>query len=534
MSQLKDLQTQLARGSISRREFLARAAAIGAIGGVAPTLLGESAEAATPKKGGRLRIGIADAYTSDSLDPAESVSMMQAAIEHGQIGNNLVEIDADGETQPELAESFESTPDAAKWTFKLRKGIEFHNGKTMEAEDVVYSINHHRGPDSKSGAKGVMGGIQDIKADGKHTVIFELSGGSADFPYIMSDFHLHIVPAGTKGAAAFNKGIATGPYILQSFEPGVRSFSTRNPNYWKAGRAHFDEVETIGIADGNSRTNALKTAAIDLMNRCEQKTVYLLKQTPGIQVVQTDGTQHYSIPMHTQLAPFDNNDVRLALKYAIDREAVLKTILRGIGYLGNDFPIGKANRYRATEEEIPQRQYDPDKAQFHLKKAGLSTLDVTLQAADAAFTGAVDTGVLYTEHAAKAGINITVDRVPEDGYWNEIWLKSPFCFCFWFGRPTEDMMFSTTYAADAAWNDAHWQHERFNKLLVEARGLLDKAKRREIYVEMQRIVRDEGGTIIPVFASDLMAATDKLKHGKVAANIQMDGLRVAERWWYDA
>ena len=95
-------------------------------------------------------------------------------------------------------------------------------------------------------------------------------------------------------------------------------------------------------------------------------------------------------------------------------------------------------------------------------------------------------------------------------------------------------MFSTTYAADAAWNDAHWQHERFNKLLVEARGLLDKVKRREIYVEMQRIVRDEGGTVIPVFASDLMAATDTLKHGKVAANIQMDGLRVAERWWFDA
>ena len=534
MSDFSDLEKQLSRGTISRREFLARAAAIGVVGGVAPSLLGESAEAATPKKGGRLRIGITDANTSDSLVPEESVSMMQAAVEHGQIGNNLVEIDADGVPQPELAESFEASPGAAKWVFKLRKGIEFHNGKSLEAADVVYSINHHRGPDTKSGAKGVMGGIANVKADGKHTVVFELSGGSADFPFIVSDFHLHIFPEGTKGTEEFNKGVGTGPYMLQEFEPGVRCFTKRNPNYWKSGRAHFDEVETIGIADSNSRTQALQTGAIDLMNRCEQKTVRMLRQAPGIEVVQTDGTQHYSIPMHTQLAPFDNNDVRLALKYAIDREALLKIILRDIGYLGNDFPIGKANRYRATEEEIPQRQYDPDKAKFHLKKAGFDSLDITLQAADAAFSGAVDTGVLYADHAAKAGINIKVDRVPDDGYWNDIWLKSPFCFCFWFGRPTEDMMFSTTYAADAAWNDAHWQHERFNKLLVEARAMLDKVKRREIYVEMQRIVRDEGGTVIPVFASDLMAATDKLKHGKVASNIQMDGLRVAERWWYDS
>ena len=533
MSNMKELERQLAQGSISRREFLHRAAAIGVVGGV-PALLTESAQAMTPKKGGRLRMGLADASTSDSLVPEESNTMMTAAVEHGQIGNNLVEVDADGVPQPELAESFESTPDAAKWVFKLRKGIEFHNGKSLESEDVVYSINHHRGADTKSGAKGVMGGIVDIKTDGKHTVIFEMSGGSADFPFIMTDFHLHIFPAGTMGAAEFNKGIATGPYMLQDWDPGVRCFTKRNPNYWKEGRAHFDEVETLVITDNNSRTNALRTGAIDLMNRCEQKTVHMLRQTEGIEVVQTDGTQHYSIPMHTQLAPFDNNDVRLALKYAIDREALLKIILRDIGYLGNDFPIGKANRYRATEEEIPQREYDPDKAKFHLKKAGMSTLDITLQAADAAFSGAIDTGVLFAEHAAKAGININVDRVPDDGYWSDVWLNSPFCFCYWLGRPTEDMMFSTAYAADAAWNDAHWQHERFNKLLVEARGMLDVVKRREIYVEMQRIVRNEGGTIIPVFASDLMAATDKLKHGKVASNTQMDGLRVAERWWFDA
>ena len=531
MSEHDRIAHLLEDGRISRREFMARAAALGA-GATVPALLSEAAGAEEPKKGGRLRMGVTDAFTSDSLDPALSVTIMQALMTHGQLMNNLVEIDHEGNTIPELAESWESTPDASQWTFDLRKDVEFHNGKSLEAQDVIYSFNHHRGEDSKSGAKGILEAITDIKADGKHRVIFSLSGGSADFPFITSEFHMSIFPDGTKSVEEFNRGIGTGPYVLESFDPGVRALVKRNPNYWKAGRAHFDEVETLGIADISARTNALQTDEIDVMNRCERKTVHLLRQAEGIVVEQTNGTQHYTAPMHTELAPFDNNDVRLALKYAVDRQNLLDNILRGTGVLGNDHPISRANRYCATDEEIPQRPYDPDRAKFHLKKAGYDTLAVTIQAADAAFPGAVDTGVLMREHAVAAGIDITVERVPEDGYWNDTWLKSPWCFCFWFGRPTEDMMFSTAYAANAAWNDAHWKHERFNQLLVEARAMLDESKRREMYVEMQRIVHNEGGTLVPIFASDLMATTDRLRHGPLATNIQMDGLRLPERWWF--
>ena len=96
--------------------------------------------------------------------------------------NCLVEIDHQGNPIPELAESWEASKDAATWTFKLRQGVEFHNGKTMTAEDVIFSINHHRGEDSKSAAKGIVDQIKDIRADGKYRVIFELIGGNADFP----------------------------------------------------------------------------------------------------------------------------------------------------------------------------------------------------------------------------------------------------------------------------------------------------------------------------------------------------------------
>ncbi len=526
MGKLKELERLLAQGRISRREFLKQVSALGLAAAVSPMVLPGAANAEKPKRGGRLRLGLSGGSTTDSLDPATITDMMMQVINQGQIRNSLVEIDVNNQPIPELAESWEPTPDAKKWVFKLRKGVEFHNGKTMTAEDVIYSINHHRGKDSKSAAKALLDAVEEIKADGKYTVIFTLKGGNADFPYILSDYHLTISPAGSN----FLDGIGTGGYILKEYEPGVRAFAVRNPNYFKENRAFFDEVETICINDVNARTNALKTGQIDVMNRCELKTVHLLQRMPGIQVMKQQGFKHYTFAMLCDVSPYDLNDVRLGLKYAVDREQMVKTILRGYGTVGNDHPISTANRYHASE--LPQRKYDPDKAKFYMKKAGKLGETFRLHVSEAAFVGAIDAGVLYRESAAKAGIKIEVVREPSDGYWSNVWMKKPWCAVFWSGRPTEDMMFSTAYAAGAPWNDTHWENKRFNELLVAARAELDEKKRREMYVEMQRLVRDEGGVVVPMFAMDLAAATDKIRHGKLGVNWELDGFRCAERWWF--
>ena len=528
MPKLDKLERLLTEGKISRREFVTQMAALGLTAAIAPSFLTSTAAAATPKKGGRFRVGLAGAATTDSLDPATLPDMMPQTVNR-QLRNSLVEITPDSEPIPELAESWDASADASRWTFKLRKGVEFHNGKSFEAQDVIDSINHHRGKDSKSAAKGIVDPIKEIKADGKHEVTITLQEGNADFPFIISEYHLTICPAGTQGAE-YEKGIGTGPYMLVKHEPGVRCLTKRNPNYFKTDRAHFDEIETIGISDANARTNALKTGQVDAINRCERKTVHLLKKIPGIKIIVGNGTKHYTVPMITTMKPFDNNDARLALKYAVDREQMVKTILRGYGSVGNDHPIGRSQRYYAAN--LPQRKFDPDKAKFHLKKAGLEGHTFKLHAADAAFGGAVDAAVLYKESAAKAGIQIDVVREPNDGYWSNVWMKKAWCMCFWSGRVTSDWMFSTAYAEGAGWNDAFWSHKRFNELLKAGRAELDDAKRRKIYAEMQQIVRDEGGTVVPMFAADLTGVSDKIGHGKVAADWEMDGMRAAERWWF--
>ena len=399
----------------------------------------------------------------------------------------------------------------------------------MESDDVVESLFYHSKPDSKSSAKGILGQIKEIKADGKYLVIVTLEGGSVDFPFLLADYRLTIQPQGT---VDFNDGIGTGGYSLVSYEPGVKSTFKRFKNYWKKDRAHFDEIEILPIVDMSARTAALQSKRVDAINAPDYKTIDLLERMPGIQTIISTGTRHFTYPMLTNTAPFDNNDVRLALKFAIDREHILKTVFRGYGKVGNDHPIGPSQRFFASE--LPQRQYDPDKARYHMKKAGMDGHQFTLVSSLAVGDVSVDSAMLYQEHAKKAGINIEIVRAPNDGYWQDVWIKKPWVSSRWAGRPTEDWMFSSTYAADSSWNETRWNNERFNKLLVQARAELDVSKRREMYVEMQQLIRDDGGAIVFVFPSDLHAASDKVRYSNLAGNWQLDGLKCCERWWFDA
>ena len=311
----------------------------------------------------------------------------------------------------------------------------------------------------------------------------------------------------------------------------MRAFATRHPNYFKEGKPWFDEVELIAINDPSTKTNALRTGEVDLIDHPDLKTIDRLKQAPGVKVVTMPGMRHFTAPMRTDRAPFDNNDVRLALKYAVDREALVEKLLRGYGTVGNDHPIARINRFFAAD--LPQREYDPDKARFHLEKAGLAGHKFELHASEAAFPSAIDMSVLIRESALAAGIDIEVVREPADGYWSDIWRNAGWCFSYWSGRPTEDWMFTQAYAAGAAWNESFWAHERFNELLVAARTELDDTKRSEMYAEMQQLCSDEGGSLVPVFNDQVMAMSDKIGTPEhIAAHRHWDGYQAADKWWF--
>ncbi|WP_112321162.1 ABC transporter substrate-binding protein [Oceanibium sediminis] len=483
-----------------------------------------------PKKGGTLRIAMAHGSTSENYDPGSWTAAFEqvfAAARHCY----LTEVAADGTLIGEVAESWEGSSDAKTWTFRIRKGITFHDGRTLTPQDVVASLNYHRREGSTSAAKNFVDPITDIQVDGDNLVV-SLDGGNADFPFIMSDYHLPIMPD-VDGLIDPTSSIGCGGYIVQSFEPGVRASLSRNPNYWKEGRAHFDGIEILSVLDPAARQAALMTGDVDVIDQVDLKTVALFQRAPSVKVLATTGTQHYTFAMDTRATPFADNNVRLAMKHGIDRQELVDKILFGYGAIGNDHPISSSQRFHAGDLE--QNSYDPDKSKFYLKKAGLDSVNVKLSAADAAFGGAVDAAVLYAEKARAGGINIEVVREANDGYWSDVWMKKPFCAVYWGGRPTEDWMFTTAYAADAAWNDTFWNNERFNELLIAARAEVNMERRAEMYRDMQDICRTDGGMIVPMFASYVMAHSDKVQTPEtVGANWTLDGFRAVERWWFNA
>ncbi|MFT5220093.1 MAG: peptide/nickel transport system substrate-binding protein [Gammaproteobacteria bacterium] len=533
MVDIKNLEKDARDGKLDRREFMKRAAAIGLAAPFATTLLSQSVHAGMANKGGRFVQGTGHGSTTDTLDPgAHENGFMQNVV--FTYGNHLFEVDNNGQLIPELAESFDASKDAKTWVIKLRQGVEFHNGKTMTADDVISSINHHRGEDSKSAGKSLLSAVETMKKTGKFEVTFNLSAGNADFPFILSDYHFAIFPD-FKGEMDWQAGFGTGGYIIERFEPGVRATFKRNPNYFKADRAHFDEVETIALIDTTARQNAVMNGEVHAINRVDPKTVHLLGRVGSLKILETTGTLHYTFPMRVDQAPFDNYDLRMAVKLATDREQLVQKILLGHGAVGNDHPISTSNPYH--NGEMAQRTYDPDKARFHLKKAKMEGVTLDLGTSEAAFSGAVDAALLLKDSAAKAGLDINVVREPKDGYWSNVWNKKAWSACYWGGRPTEDWMFSAAYVNDSKWNDTAWTKgaaaDRFNKLVIAARSELDTTKRREMYYECQTLVSDDGGSLIPMFANNIHAVSKKIGHDeKVAGNWEFDGNKSAERWWF--
>lgn len=507
---------------ISRRGLLKTGVAAGVL-----SLSGMPLRAQT--RGGKLTAGMSGANTSDSWDGRTHSDLFMIASAQGAVFDSLTEIGPDGSLKGELAESWDATADAKTWTFNLRRGVTFHNGKAFGADDVIESLQMHVAEGAKSAAEPIVSAIVEMKKITDHQVQLTLASGNADLPYLLSDYHLLMYPAG-QIEEAIAQGIGTGLYQVQAFDPGVRMVATRYADHYKGDSAgFFDEIEYIAINDNTARTNAILTGQVDAINRIDFKTEALLRANPALRIQELTGNQHYIFPMLTQVAPFDDVNIRRALKYGINRQEMVDKILLGHGQVGNDSPIGPANQYYNGDME--QLAYDPDKSKFYLKEAGLDSIDLDLSASSAAFEGAVDAALLYKNSAAEGGININVVQEPADGYWSNVWLKKPWCASYWSGRATEDWMFSTAYEAGAPWNDSQWNDPRFQELLLSARAELDSDKRREQYHEMQQILRDDGGVILPMFANYVQALNNRIATPDTVGNLwQMDNARMAERW----
>lgn len=518
-------------GSIERGADRRKVLAMLAAGGMHATLAGSiatlatTAYAQTPRKGGRIKVASQSSGVNDTLDPARQSSHIDYC-RGFMFYNGLTVLDGSLSPQPQLAEAF-TTKDAQTWVFKLRSGVTFHNGKPLTPADVVFSIMRHKNPATASRAKVLADQIESVVATGPSEVTFRLTSPNADLPVILGTYHFHIVPDGTTNFAA---GIGTGPFKLKEFKPGERSIAVRNENYWKPNRPYLDEIELVGIADESARVNALLSGQLDLVVAVSPRSIDRVLASGTHTIFETKATSYTNLIMRRDSGPGNNPDFVLAMKHLFNREQLLKNIQLGRGVVANDQPIASNNRF--FFKGLPQRAYDPEKAKWHLQKANLGSTPIPVVASPAA-TNSVETALVMQHAARQIGLNLDVKRMPADGYWSTHWMKHPVGFGNINARPSADLALTLFFKSDAPWNEAGWKNEKFDQVLVAARGETDQTKRAQMYADMQVMIHQEGGVGIPFFTSSLDGHSKRLKGLSPIPVGGMMGTSFAEHVWLD-
>jgi len=488
----KDLVSKLVKGGFSRRDVLKLSMATGVSLIAAEQLLtdGKAVMAATPKKGGSVRMASNLHGPNDQLDPILFTSTIDYTRGRATY-NSLVQHANDLTPQPELAETFEPNGNATEWTFKIRKGVTFHDGKKLTADDIVYTMKRHQGEDSKSVIKSVLASVKEWKKTGPLEVKAILESPNADLPTLLGLFQTKIVQEGSTG-----EGIGTGPYVMDSFQPGVKSVHSRNKNYWREG-ANLDAIEITAITDPVARVNALISGDMQMVTQIEPNAFRQVESADGVTLLSTPAALQLGICILKNTAPGNNDDFVKGMQYIQDRERIVKRVLKGKGSLGNDTPISSAHG-KDFCSELPQRPYDPDKAKFHFKKSGISSAELFV----APVTGGIEDVCLTAQaNCAKIGFDLQLKKVPTDGYWGAVWMKEPLNVVTWNMRPTANSQLAIQFGPGAAWNDTFWNNERMGKLLSMSLAETDPAKRHEMYCEMQTLVHNGSGMVIPAFSN---------------------------------
>jgi len=485
--------------ALSRRRFLATTA------GVALAGSGTFAGAARAAGAKTLRIAAGEADgPKGTMDPALSTADPDAA-RISLAFERLVILDDTFTPKPQLAKSWESNAAADVWTFHLHSGIKFQDGSPFTAKDVVYSYKRLLDPATASPAASSLSVLDPagIEAVDDATVRFKLKSVVVEFPSLIANRFTYILKEGQPADQIRTQGIGTGPFKVQHFVPGEDpSVFVKNEHYWRPGLPKVDVVELRSIPDSAARIAAIASGQVDLVWDLPRIGIDSLEKNPEVKVVSVRSPFVLNLAVWTDTAPFDDVRVRRAMKYVVDREKIKRLVVGGRGQVGDDDPVAPWVRYALDE---PARKRDIAKAKALLAEAGHPNgLDLELFTSNVT-PGFIELATVYQAMAGEAGINVKITKTPEGEYWDNIWLKKPFICSSWSGRGADDAL-SVAYLSDSKWNETHWHRPEFDKLVAEARTTVDATKRGDLYKAAQKLLRDDGGAIIPVFP-DAIGAT---------------------------
>jgi peptide/nickel transport system substrate-binding protein len=498
---------------LSRRDFaktavlgaaaVGAAGLIGACGGSSAPAPNPAAGNGKPKRGGTLRAAITGGSGSDTLDPLKAITNA----DFSRV-NNLFEplLGLNFAAQPELvlAEELTSNADATMWTVRLRKGITFHNGKPLTADDVIYTFQTILNPKNMASARALLSSIdaKGLKALDTYTVQIPCKTPFATLAQALAipGYSSSIIPVGFNPRTP----VGTGPFKLKSFtptwqpgwqRPRAQSTFVRYDGYWQSGLPYLDEVVITDYTDETSQVNSLVAGQVDVVNLLSADVIYEV-QGQGKRILISAGGGWNPFTMRVDSPPFNDARVRRAMRLLVDRQQILDLVFGGHGTIGNDVFGIWAPEY---DHSLPQRQQDIGQAKSLLRAAGQDGLTVQLVTADIA-QGTVRAAQVFAQQALAAGVKVNLRPVTVIDFYNpSSYLKWVFAQDYWYYNFYLPQVALATLPPPAPYNETHFRNPAYDALYRQAIAAVDASKRTELAREMQRIDYDDGGYIIPFF-----------------------------------
>jgi len=466
---------------------------------------------------GTLRVS---AFPIAQTDPAQISSDAEVFIAN-HVYDYLVDVDADNNVQPRLAQDWTRSEDGLTYEFELAEGATFHDGTPLTADDVVYTFRRLRDTEGLP-TTDLYSNITAIEATGDLSVRFTISQTNPFFLYDLSDNHALIVKDGTEDATDFN---GTGPFVVTDYQPGNRITMEANENYFVEGQPHLAGLEIIFFDDQSASADALRGGQIDLTMDLSTPLYESLRQEEGFIAQDIATNQFANVRMRTDQPPGDELEVLQALKLATDREEIFQLVQQGYGAVGRDSPIGPLfSEYYTEETAIPER--DPEGARELLAEAGYPDgLELEMVLLDT--LNFPDLAAVLQQQWAEAGIDIEISTVPESVFYGEgRWLEVNLGIVGWGHRPYPQFYLDVMLECDAKWNATRICDEELDQLIQTAGTTLDEQERTEAYHEIQRILIERGPMIVPYFFAEYGVINDRFEGFQIKAFSGRTDLRV--------